>query len=59
MSKPKYKVGDKVIIRPGAVEVPATITWIRQKPGGDVYTVYAGKHEPNLTIREGCILRLR
>lgn len=59
MSKPKYKVGDKVIIRPGVVEVPATIQEVQKRPDGDLYVVYAGRYEPALTIQEGCILRLR
>jgi|WetSurMetagenome_2_1015567.scaffolds.fasta_scaffold00224_8 hypothetical protein len=59
MSGAKHKVGDKVIIRPGACEVPATIQEVQQRPDGDLYVVYVGKYEPTVTIKEGCILRLR
>jgi hypothetical protein len=59
MSQPKYKVGDKVVIRPGIAEVHATIQEVQKRPDGDLYVVYVGKYEPALTIKEGCILRLR
>jgi hypothetical protein len=59
MSGTKYKVGDEVIIRPGAIEIPATIRGAKKNPSGDMYVVYIDKHEPAMRITEGCILRLR